>query len=95
MNPGPILIHRNTLLSLYLAFLFSVLFYSENNNKNYILQIQSKSQKYYLLIVFTLLPSIDCITILFYITSLIFLHETLCLTTTWWSWGHKEFYFVL
>ena len=30
MNPGPILIHRNTKISLYLAFLFSDLYYSEN-----------------------------------------------------------------
>jgi hypothetical protein len=46
MNPGPILIIRNTFPTLLLAFLFSALINSENKKHIYFLAFTYKTQKY-------------------------------------------------
>jgi hypothetical protein len=85
MNPGPILIIRNTFPTYLHALLFSVLFKSENTKTHYLLAYNYKPKNtfhayllYCIVIYFTFI-------IIFYFTYI----YTLCLTTTRWIWGHK------
>jgi hypothetical protein len=93
MNPSPILIIRNTFPTLILEFQFSLLIKSENT-KTYLLSCNHiKNPKtplpYHfscILVIFTLLHCnlFYCISYFILLT-----FNTLCLTTTGWSWGRK------
>src|SRR4051794_6349801 len=50
----------------------------------YLLHLQYKIQKHFYYLVLFIFPRLDCIFIYY-------IHVTLRLTTTWWSWGHKDF----
>jgi hypothetical protein len=89
MNPGPLFIIRNHFYLLLLAFTFSALINFENTKILLFLATTTKNPKRTLLYCFRLLSSLVyfpvILLLLFYFTNT----ETLCLTTTRWSWGHK------
>ena len=96
MNPGPFLIIRNTFPTLLSPLLFAAIFNSENIKTLSHLAFIIKNQKYHLPlfspslhIYFTIIAYLLLFAYLFYYHS-----HTLCLTTTWWGWGHKTIYVV-
>ena len=95
MNPGPILIIRNTFPSLLSYFLFAALFNLKIQTYfSFLFALKTPKQtnlyRFYL-VYFNCLVYFTLVTTLLYF----YLHETLCLTTTRWSWGHKAlFYFA-
>jgi hypothetical protein len=99
MNPGPILIIRNTFLTLLFALLFSALNYSENIKHIYFLAFTYKTQKHLYRVILVHVSLVYLARIIFILLHLLFilLHihiyfpyiHTLCLTTTQWGWRHK------
>ena len=96
MNPGPFLIIRNTFPTLLSSLLLAAIIKSENTKTLLYLAFIIKTQKYHLSlfpqslhIYFTTIAYLLLFAYLFYYHS-----HTLCLTTTWWGWGHKTIYFV-
>jgi hypothetical protein len=88
MNLGPIYIIRNTFPTLLYALLFLALNYSENTKTYLLLCIHNENRKYHYHSILTLLHCYLLYRIAYhsYFTYI----YTLCLTTTRWSWGHKN-----
>ena len=90
MNPGPLLIIRNTFPFTFIAYLFSEIIKTENTKTLYILHSSSKIQKYipYHCYHYCHHPCIfiiyHCIFTYCFVLYLSLYHShTLCLTTTW------------
>jgi hypothetical protein len=88
MNPGPILIIRNTFPTHLHALLFSASFKSENTKIHLLSCINLQNPKipftHHIYFIASLYIYFICI-IIFYFTYI----YTLYLKTTQWSWGHK------
>ena len=95
MNPGPFLIIRTTFYLLLLAFNFFALINFENTKIYFLLATINKNPKISLFTSFSLLSSCSLLYCIFIIVICFTNIETLCLTTTWWSWGHKSINFAL
>ena len=84
--------HKKTLL---LAFTISAIKSCENTKISFLLATINKNPKISLFTRFSLLSSYSLLYCIFIIVICFTNIDTLCLTTTWWSWGHKAINFAL
>ena len=94
-EPGPFLIIRKHFYLLLLAFTISAIKSCKNTKTSLLLSTKSKNPKTTLFTCFSLFSSLVYFTAIFTIVICFTNLDTLCLTTTWWSWGHKAINFVL
>jgi hypothetical protein len=107
MNPGPLFIIRNTFPFTLSLFSFSFIINFENTKIFLYCISQTKTlQPYHLLFIIALYNTLICIfpraisnflapLHLYIYFQFCILTHTLCLTTTWWGWGHKANLFTL